>query len=637
MALINDFMSKYPYTDFQTLNLDWIIAQMLQLRSDMKDFVTLNTIKYADPIQWNITTQYQGNTVVVEPISGDAYLSTQPVPAGVAITDTEYWTVIGSFGSIFTDIKASIAAADEGPSTVATGNRATGDLVWLGDKLYVCTQDIATGESYVEGSNCELVTVEMLLKKEARDRADADAIISSSILAIGGQITNINGSIATLAGDITDEENARINADNVIHGSILTLAGQIAELEVSGVKYTPEMYGAKGDGITDDTTAFQTAINNALINGGLVLATQKYKITSPLVVDVPSIISGDQAKANIIFNKIIYTGNTHAFVITGFHVRIHGGVLVSNADGISLGNGTKGCQLVYIDILEIDANKSAYITNPSSTENVQYVYINNGNIYYGDHGLDIDLTNRYIGEIHLTNIAFSGKSAELPGSAIYIHNWSGHNVAGLYLNNVSFEGSQNYDCIELDNISMTRPIIPLVMYGIRYSEPRVRGNKLITATTAADTSPIIDALINVDEIQADSIHIPSSRGNLEINGIFVETGCTHSVYSAPLDKVVPYPVIYEAKQYSGTATHLLYTKVVRLTGNSTFPLDMAFIGTQIIYSSSAVTVTFQTGGGDVTRNLTANSAVIVQTMHIDNVGVRALISQPIDFTMHTPS
>lgn len=223
MSIINDFMSKYPYTDFHEMNLDWLIAQMLKLRTDMRDFINLNTIKYADPIQWNITTQYQGNTVVIEPVSGDAYLSTQPVPAGVAITDTDYWTIIGSFGSIFSDIKASIAAADEGPSTVASANREVDDLVWLSDKLYVVTAPIATGESYVPGTNCEAITVELLLKKEAETRESADtlineniSIINGSIATMAGDIQVINGSIATMAGDI-----------QVINGSIATMAGDV--------------------------------------------------------------------------------------------------------------------------------------------------------------------------------------------------------------------------------------------------------------------------------------------------------------------------------------------------------------------------------------------------------------------------
>ena len=210
------FTSKYPYTDTEQLNLDWILGQMVQLRTDMRDFVKLNTIKYADPIRWNIINQYEANTVVVDQ-DGNAYLSTQPVPAGVNINNTDYWTEIGNFSELFSSVKESIAAADEGSSTYASVNREVGDLVWLSDILYRVTVNMVTGESYIEGTNCEKITIEDLLD-------------------------NVNDEI----GDI----NERID--------ILK-----ADFRYVNVKD----HGAKGDGVTDDTEAIRAAIAAAKTEG----------------------------------------------------------------------------------------------------------------------------------------------------------------------------------------------------------------------------------------------------------------------------------------------------------------------------------------------------------------------------------
>ena len=80
------FENLFPYTDFHELNLDAILRMMKTLHKEWTDFVAVNKITNAGA--WDITKQYQSWTIVSDNNIG--YISLKPVPAGVAITNTDY-------------------------------------------------------------------------------------------------------------------------------------------------------------------------------------------------------------------------------------------------------------------------------------------------------------------------------------------------------------------------------------------------------------------------------------------------------------------------------------------------------------------------------------------------------------------
>ena len=182
---------KAPYTNFHDLNLDWIIEVLNEFNTKLTDFVSLATIKYADPIQWDITSQYEANTVVVDS-NGNAYLSVRPVPSGVSLDRTEFWTKIGNFDELWADVKRAITPIDEGHSPTATADRAVNDLVWVNGSLVRVTKAMTAGDAYVPGSNCvSSSTNEVLhylitafnegLRAEQTAREDADSDLQTAI------------------------------------------------------------------------------------------------------------------------------------------------------------------------------------------------------------------------------------------------------------------------------------------------------------------------------------------------------------------------------------------------------------------------------------------------------------------------
>lgn len=154
MSFLNDFPHVRQYDG----DLGWIIRRVIELSISLENFVNINTIKYADPISWNITTQYEANTVVIDPADGTAYISTRPVPSGVLVTNDTYWTPIFNYGESIADLKANIEANYEDGQN-ATQSYSAGDMVWIKNKLYIINSDMAAGTLFIPGTNVSEKTV----------------------------------------------------------------------------------------------------------------------------------------------------------------------------------------------------------------------------------------------------------------------------------------------------------------------------------------------------------------------------------------------------------------------------------------------------------------------------------------------
>ena len=218
---------KAPYTNFHDLNLDWIIEVLNEFNTKLTDFVSLATIKYADPIQWDITNQYEANTVVVDS-NGNAYLSVRPVPSGVSLDRTEFWTKIGNFDELWADVKKAITPIDEGHSPTATADRAVNDLVWVNGSLVRVTKAMTAGDAYVPGSNCvSSSTNEVLhylitafnegLSAEQTAREEADNQLQTAIDAEQTAREEADNQLQTA---IDAEQTAREDADNQLQTAI---------------------------------------------------------------------------------------------------------------------------------------------------------------------------------------------------------------------------------------------------------------------------------------------------------------------------------------------------------------------------------------------------------------------------------
>ena len=151
---------NFPYTESGALNMDWLLDTVRTLGVQLQNFVALNTIKYSVPFQWDITRQYAQNTLVIDPTDGTAYLSIKPVPVGVQITDSSYWTPVFTLQNFIDPLKAAITTVPQQENgQAATKDLPANSVFFVGDTLCTNKDVIPSTSLVIIGSNCRQVSI----------------------------------------------------------------------------------------------------------------------------------------------------------------------------------------------------------------------------------------------------------------------------------------------------------------------------------------------------------------------------------------------------------------------------------------------------------------------------------------------
>ena len=129
-------INRYPYTDAHELNLDYILRKIKEYRDELSEFEALNTITLQG--LWDITVQYPKWSVV--DYNGMGYLAIQAVPAGIDISNTDYWKVILDYSILVTDIENRLDALEAQTSDIYARINVTDyfkdkNILILGDSI----------------------------------------------------------------------------------------------------------------------------------------------------------------------------------------------------------------------------------------------------------------------------------------------------------------------------------------------------------------------------------------------------------------------------------------------------------------------------------------------------------------------
>lgn len=355
---------QFPYTNFHELNLDWLLRMMKELNSTIKNFVALNTIKYADPIQWNITTQYEANTVVVDPQSGTAYISSKAVPSGVALTNTDYWSVIFTLDII--SANKNLTLRDDGSNVLATFASAAGDwLLWNGT-LYKVSQTINVNEAYVVGYNLDRYTVEMFISDSINelvtiigDLDDLNTTDNSNLVAAINELVTIIGDLNDL--NTTDKSNLVVAINEVLEDLKDKLGHIIYEDATAPTSISDYCYSLKENTLSSATAITNTGtIDNLIINSTSNPAIyNNKKISNSSVTTSASVgVDIDQTANNVLITDSYLKSASFPMLINEH----------ANIDSCRINN----------NVIEAETGDSIEINTPNNnnTQNAENVLIN---------------------------------------------------------------------------------------------------------------------------------------------------------------------------------------------------------------------------------------------------------------------
>lgn len=190
---------EFPHTRTYDSDLGWLMWAMKKLIGEWEDFSNLNSIKFADPINWSIDRNYEP-TVIVLDSDGNGYISRLAVPAGVPLSNTEYWTQIFNMGDLTDTIRENIAVnAEESPTAPVALEK--GQLVWWNDDLYQVLYDIAAGTAFIENVNVSRMTVDEKIEALYNQTIPYPIYYPSQELAVfAGTIGS--GEVVEVSGDV---------------------------------------------------------------------------------------------------------------------------------------------------------------------------------------------------------------------------------------------------------------------------------------------------------------------------------------------------------------------------------------------------------------------------------------------------
>lgn len=244
----------FPYTNVHELNLDWLLTMMKALEAEWEAFTAGNSLTFADPLQHDISKTYAKNTIVLDD-TGNAYVSLQAVPVGVALDNQDYWLMVFDYEAFIEKVNKNFTARYYRGNYRATAAMVIGDWLTVDDVLCKAIAAIAIDDVLEVGVNIKHFTLEDFIKAFMQS---ANQLIQQYKNDIDASELSYRNQLAQDIADTTASLQAQLDA--AISGT--TVDSEVILARVGANNYT---YSTLGDAIRQQIADIVTSLkSNAL-------------------------------------------------------------------------------------------------------------------------------------------------------------------------------------------------------------------------------------------------------------------------------------------------------------------------------------------------------------------------------------
>ena len=157
---------EFPQTRNYDGDLGWIIKNLEELKERYNNFFDYNSIRFHDPIIWDIETIYPAFNIVYDEQSASLYISKTAVPAGIDILNKDFWLLVSPFKI---DTKFSTTSINPVANAIITARLNTNDnLVETLNRTLTALVETVTNQ----GASIDANTGAINTERSARESAD---------------------------------------------------------------------------------------------------------------------------------------------------------------------------------------------------------------------------------------------------------------------------------------------------------------------------------------------------------------------------------------------------------------------------------------------------------------------------------